>query len=190
MQLNIRELIAQYGYLALFVGCIAEGETFTLIGGITINEGLLNFTGVLFATMAGAILGDQLLYWIGRKYGTRILQKLKNHKNKIIKTRKLIKSQPSLFVIGVRFMYGFRIIGPIIIGATRLNSMKFFILNVIGAVIWSFTFITMGYYAGSIIIPWLYKFHQNLKYLFWIFIALIVILLISYIFYFFIYKKK
>ncbi|PPI86894.1 DedA family protein [Candidatus Pantoea edessiphila] len=187
LHLNIKELIAHYGYLALFIGCFAEGETFTLIGGITVHEGLLNFTKVLLTTMAGGIIGDQFLYWIGRKYSTRILQKLKKHKNKVIKARRLIKSQPSLFVIGVRFMYGFRIIGPVIIGASRLNSMKFFILNVVGAAIWSLTFITLGYYAGSIIIYWLYRFDQHFTYLFSIGFVLLLLIIVSYIF---IYKKK
>ncbi|PPI88740.1 hypothetical protein CRV09_00265 [Candidatus Pantoea edessiphila] len=190
MHLNTSELIAQYGYLALFIGCLAEGETFTLIGGITVHEGLLNPTGVFLTAMAGGILGDQILYWIGRKYGTRILQKAKKYKNKIIKAKISIKRQPSFFVIGVRFMYGFRIIGPIIIGASRLNSMKFFILNIIGAFIWSFTFITLGYYAGSAIIHWLYKINKHLKYVLWIFIPSVSILLISYILILFLNKKR
>ncbi|MXP51039.1 DedA family protein [Pantoea sp. SoEX] len=190
MHLNISELISQYGYLALFIGSIAEGETFTLIGGITIHEGLLNFTGVILATMAGGILGDQLLYWIGRKYGTKILQKFKRYKNKVIKARRLIKNQPILFVIGVRFMYGFRLIGPIIIGASRLNSMKFFVLNVVGAAIWSFIFVTIGFYAGSVVIPWLYKIHYHIKLILWLFIIIVLISLISYTTYFIFYKKN
>ncbi|MBK4775314.1 DedA family protein [Candidatus Pantoea edessiphila] len=189
MHLNIRGLISQYGYLALFIGSIAEGETFTLIGGITVHEGLLNFTGVILSTMFGGILGDQLLYWIGRKYGTRIIQKLKKYKNKVIKARKLIKRQPVLFVIGVRFMYGFRIIGPIIIGASRLNSMKFFILNVVGAAIWSIIFITIGYYAGGVVIPWVYKIDQHIKYILLISVVIIFLSIISYTIYSLFYKK-
>ncbi|HAK35283.1 MAG TPA: DedA family protein, partial [Pantoea sp.] len=117
MHFDINGLITQYGYLALLIGCIAEGETFTLLGGVAAHEGLLNFVGVVLAAMAGGIIGDELLYWIGRRYGTKILRKLKKHQDKVRKANRLIQRHPSLFVIGVRFMYGFRIIGPIIIGA-------------------------------------------------------------------------
>ncbi|MGJ8713386.1 DedA family protein, partial [Pantoea agglomerans] len=91
--------------------------------------------GVVLAAMGGGIVGDQLLYWVGRRRGTQILRRFKKHQDKVVKANRLIKRRPSLFVIGVRFMYGFRLIGPIIIGASRLNHMKFFILNVIGAAI-------------------------------------------------------
>ncbi len=156
MHLDINALITQYGYLALFIGCIAEGETFTLLGGVAAHEGLLHYVGVVLAAMGGGIVGDQLLYWVGRRWGTRILRRFKKHQDKVVKANRLIKRRPSLFVIGVRFMYGFRLIGPIIIGASRLNPMKFFILNVIGAAMWSLIFVTLGYFAGGIIAPWLH----------------------------------
>lgn len=168
MHLDINALITQYGYLALFIGCIAEGETFTLLGGVAAHEGLLHYVGVVLAAMGGGIVGDQLLYWVGRRWGARILRRFKKHQDKVVKANRLIKRRPSLFVIGVRFMYGFRLIGPIIIGASRLNPMKFFILNVIGAAIWSLIFVTLGYFAGGIIAPWLHKFDQHLKHLLWL----------------------
>ncbi len=70
-----------------------------------------------------------------------------------MKANRLIKRRPSLFVIGARFMYGFRIIGPIIIGASRLKPLKFFLLNVTGAAVWALLFVTLGYFAGGIIAP-------------------------------------
>ncbi|MEZ3497983.1 DedA family protein [Pantoea sp. KPR_PJ] len=173
MHFDINGLIEQYGYLALLIGCIAEGETFTLLGGVAAHEGLLNFAGVVLAAMAGGVIGDELLYWIGRRYGTRILRKLKKHQDKVVKANRLIQRHPSLFVIGVRFMYGFRIIGPIIIGASRLRPMKFLLLNIIGAAIWATIFVALGYFAGGIIAPWLHKLDQHLKHILWLVAAVL-----------------
>ncbi len=78
MHLDINALITQYGYLALFIGCIAEGETFTLLGGVAAHEGLLHYVGVVLAAMGGGIVGDQLLYWVGRRWGTQILRRFKS----------------------------------------------------------------------------------------------------------------
>ncbi len=52
MHFDINGLITQYGYLALLIGCIAEGETFTLLGGVAAHEGLLNFVGVVRAALS------------------------------------------------------------------------------------------------------------------------------------------
>ncbi|WP_205952821.1 DedA family protein [Pantoea stewartii] len=168
MHLDINGLITQYGYLALFIGCIAEGETFLLLGGVAAHEGLLHYSGVVLAAMAGGVVGDQMLYWIGRRFGTRILRRFKKHQDKVVKANRLIKRRPSLFVIGARFMYGFRIIGPIIIGASRLKPLKFFLLNVTGAAVWALLFVTLGYFAGDIIAPWLHKLDQHFKHLLWL----------------------
>ncbi|MBK4764970.1 MAG: DedA family protein [Pantoea sp. Brub] len=189
MSLNIKELIIKYGYLAIFTGCVAEGETFTILGGVAVHEGLLHYIWVLIVSMIGGILGDQILYWIGNHYGVHILYRIKKHKSKILKVNKLIKTNPSLFVIGVRFMYGFRIIGPIIIGASHLNPIKFFILNIIGAAIWSLLFVNLGYYAGSIIIPILHKINEYMRYLVFIMIITLLIFLIIKFIYFFCKKK-
>jgi len=173
LHFDINGLITQYGYLALLIGCIAEGETFTLLGGVAAHEGLLNFAGVVLAAMAGGVIGDELLYWIGRRYGTKILRKLKKHQDKVRKANRLIQRHPSLFVIGVRFMYGFRIIGPIIIGASHLKPLKFLLLNIIGAAIWATIFVALGYFAGGIIAPWLHKLDQHLKHILWLVAAVV-----------------
>ncbi|WP_130834485.1 DedA family protein [[Erwinia] mediterraneensis] len=181
MHIDINALIAQYGYLALLFGCILEGETFTLLGGIAAHEGLLPWGGVVIAAMAGGALGDQLLYWLGRRYGTRILRRFKKQQDHLVKANHLIQRHPSLFVIGVRFMYGFRLIGPIIIGASHLKPLKFFLLNLIGAAIWALLFVTLGYFAGEMIAPLLHKIDQHIKHLLWLAAAVLFAFLLRFV---------
>lgn len=175
MHIDVNGLITQYGYWALLFGCLAEGETFTLLGGVAAHEGLLRYVWVVLIAMLGGTIGDQVLFVIGRYYGTAILGRFKKHQKQIAKANKMIRRRPTLFVIGVRFMYGFRLIGPIIIGASHLNPLKFFILNVIGALLWSLIFVSLGYFAGEMIAPWLHKLDQHLKHLLWLIAALIVV---------------
>ncbi|NIF20738.1 DedA family protein [Candidatus Pantoea multigeneris] len=178
MHIDINGLISQYGYLALLIGCLAEGETFTLLGGIAAHEGLLHYGGVLLAAMVGGTLGDQILFWVGRRWGAKILRRFGKHRDKIAKAKRLIQRRPSLFVIGVRFMYGFRLIGPVIIGASRLKPLKFFVLNLVGAALWSLIFVTLGYFAGEIVTPWLHKLDQHFKHLLWLIAALVFALIL------------
>jgi len=168
LHIDINALIHHYGYFALLLGCMAEGETFVLLGGIAAHKGLLHFAGVVVAAMCGGIIGDQLLYWLGRRYGTRLLSKFNNHQDKVVRASELINRHPSLFVIGVRFMYGFRIIGPIIIGSSQLSPRRFLIFNVIGAFVWALLFVSLGYFAGKLIAPWFDRLDEYLKPVFWV----------------------
>ncbi|WP_261641599.1 DedA family protein [Erwinia mallotivora] len=172
--MDVNHLITEYGYLALFVGCLAEGETFTLLGGVAAHQGLLNYGLVVLTATLGGILGDTALFFIGRYYGPAVLERFKKHQQHIARARRLIRKRPVLFVIGVRFMYGLRIVGPVIIGASRIKPQKFLLFNVIGAVLWALIFVSLGYAGGRVIAPWLHSLDQHLKPLFWV--ALMVLL--------------
>ncbi|UYU30791.1 DedA family protein [Siccibacter colletis] len=180
--MDINQLISQYGYAALLIGSVAEGETITLLGGVAAHQGLLRFPLVVLAVALGGMIGDQLLYLVGRHFGERILQhrRLQRHQHKIDRARTLITRHPWLFVIGTRFMYGFRIIGPIIIGASRLPPRVFLPLNILGAVVWATLFTTLGYVGGEVIAPWLHALDQHLKHLVWVVGAVILVWLVRF----------
>ncbi len=162
--LDINHFIAEYGYWALFIGCLAEGETVTLLGGLAAHEGLLRYWAVVAVVALGGIAGDQLLYFIGRRYGTAVLRRFKRAQSNIERANRLILRHPRGFVIGVRFMYGFRLIGPLLIGASRLPPAKFVPLNILGAAAWALIFVTLGYLGGQVIAPWLEKVDHHLKF--------------------------
>ncbi|CAO97294.1 DedA family protein [Erwinia tasmaniensis] len=175
MQIDVNTLISQYGYWALFIGCLAEGETFTLLGGIAAHEGLLRYGGVVLAAMLGGMLGDCALFFIGRRYGETILLRFKKHRQHIARANRLIRNRPVLFVIGVRFMYGLRIVGPIIIGASQLSPRKFLLCNLIGAALWATIFVSLGYLGGQVIAPWLHQLDHHLKQLFWLLLIVAIV---------------
>ena len=116
--MDINHLISQYGYAALVIGSIAEGETITILGGVAAHQGLLKFPLVVIAVALGGMIGDQLLYFLGRQFGGSYCA-ASRQKARIRKAQRLIQRHPYLFVIGTRFMYGFRVIGPVLIGASR-----------------------------------------------------------------------
>lgn len=171
MHIDVTALISQYGYWALFFGCLAEGETFTLLGGVAAHEGLLQYGWVLLIAVCGGTVGDCALFFIGRRYGSTLLQRFHRHQHAISRAEHLIHRHPVLFVIGVRFMYGLRIVGPIIIGASQLSRRRFLLLNVCSAVLWGLTFVSLGYVAGQFITPWLHALEHHLRYLVWLLLA-------------------
>jgi len=167
-----------YGYWALFIGCLAEGETVTLLGGLLSHEGVLHYWAVVAVAALGGTSGDMLLYFLGRRFGTGLLKRFKKAQPNIQRANKLILRRPLLFVMGVRFMYGFRLVGPLMIGASRLSPLKFMIFNIIGAVLWSLIFVTLGYLGGQMVAPWLAKVDHHLKYAFFLLGVVVLVWLI------------
>ncbi len=82
----------------------------------------------------------------------------------------MIQHRPWLFVIGTRFMYGFRVIGPLLIGAS-LPPRIFLPLNIVGALVWALLFTTIGYLGGEVVGPWLHHLDAHLKHWIWLILA-------------------
>ena len=77
---NTQEIARQYGYWAVFLGIALEntgipipGETITIVGGFLAGSKELSFWGVLLSAIAGAIIGDNFGYWIGKIGGWQFL---------------------------------------------------------------------------------------------------------------------
>jgi membrane protein DedA with SNARE-associated domain len=73
---HLQGYVATYGYFAIFVivglesaGIPMPGETVLVAGAILAGEGKLHLYGVIGAAAAGAIVGDNCGYWIGREFG-------------------------------------------------------------------------------------------------------------------------
>ncbi|EBN5144681.1 DedA family protein [Salmonella enterica] len=174
LRMDINTLITHYGYAALVIGSMAEGETVTLLGGVAAHQGLLKFP-LAAAVALGGMMGDQLLYLLGRCYGGKILRRFPRYHTKIRHAQKMIQRHPYLFVIGTRFMYGFRVVGPLLIGASRLPPKIFLPLNMVGALVWALLFTTLGYLGGEVIAPWLHDLDHHLRHGVWLILAVVLV---------------
>lgn len=152
---DLAQLLSSYGYPVLFLGCLLEGESILLLAGIAAHQGLLGFTPVVFwATLAGT-LGDQLLFWGGRRAGDRAVPWLQRRGLAVERVTGLIERYPHLSIFAVRFLYGMRLAGPLLIGASRVGPLRFLLINLLGAFCWALLFASAGYWAGQLLEQWL-----------------------------------
>ncbi|MFY0732025.1 DedA family protein [Pseudomonas sp. NFX15] len=148
-------LLATYGYWAVFFGCLLEGETILILGGMAAHQHLLHLWPVIGWASLGGMLGDQILFWTGRYFGARLLPRLKRKQTAIDRVTTLIHRYPSTAVFAVRFLYGMRLVGPLVIGASGLSPIRFSLLNALGAGVWATVFASAGYWAGEALESWL-----------------------------------
>ncbi|NMY36323.1 MULTISPECIES: DedA family protein [Pseudomonas] len=146
---DVNYLLATYGYWAIFIGCLLEGETILILGGMAAHQHVLKLLPVIgYASLAG-MLGDQLLFWAGRYFGERLLPRLHKQQAAIDKVTALINRHPTVSIFAVRFLYGMRLVGPMVIGASKVSPVKFACINLLGAVVWATLFASAGYWSGE-----------------------------------------
>ncbi len=144
----IEEFVATYGYVAVFVGTLLEGETLLIAAGFAAHQGLLDARLVVLVAMTGATLGDQLAFFLGRWKGELLIIRFPSLAKHKAKVDNLLARYDALFILTNRFIYGLRIAGPLIMGASRMHIMRFATFNVIGAAFWALLITQLGYVFG------------------------------------------
>jgi len=147
--MSLPGLLADYGYLAVFIGCLLEGETILVLAGFAAQQGLLSLPVVVALAFAGGTLGDQVFFFIGRRYGEALLRRMPRFTKAAERVNSLLLRHHAWLIVGVRFMYGLRIPGPIVIGMSDLPAVRFLAFNVLGAAIWAVLVTGVGYVFGQ-----------------------------------------
>lgn len=144
----IHNLIEQYGLIAVFLGCVAEGESAALLGGFFAHQHVFVLWQAFLAASIGAFVGDTFFFTLGRSFADH---------PRVIKLRgrpgfshayRLVSNHPDIFVLSNRFIYGLRLVGGIAAGLSGIAVTRFVILNVISSIIWAGLFTTIGYVFG------------------------------------------
>jgi membrane protein DedA with SNARE-associated domain len=143
------QLITQYGYLAIFVGSLLEGETVLILAGIAAHKGYLDFLLVVLLAVCGGVIGDQTFFLLGRYCGGWLLTRYPSIATKVAPASRKIERHKVGFILGVRFMYGLRIAGPVVIGMSKVNFGEFLVLNIVGAIFWACLTAGAGYVFGA-----------------------------------------
>lgn len=149
--IDLNTLLSTYGYWAVFIGCLLEGESVLILGGMAAHQHLLHLFPVIVWASLGGMLGDQLLFWSGRYFGARLLPRLHRHQAAITRVNGLIERYPLTSIFAVRFLYGMRLVGPMVIGASGLSPLRFALMNLLSAVVWATLFASAGYWAGELL---------------------------------------
>ena len=160
-QAQLASILANYGCWAIFLvvclesaGLPMPGETM-LVGASIYAQltGALAIENIVLAAAAGAIIGDNIGYWIGREFGYRFLER---HGFRVgIGPEKLRLGQYLFYKWGGaivffgRFVALLRILAALLAGANRLPSGQFFLYNAAGGIVWAATFGFGAYYLTA-----------------------------------------
>lgn len=144
----ISSFVASYGYLAVFLGTLVEGETILIAAGFAAYRGLLDWPLVVLVAVIGATFGDQLAFLLGRWKGEVLLARFPALAQQKPRINELLERFDIITILILRFLYGLRIAGPMIIGTSRVPLLRFGVLNLAGAILWAVVVSGAGYFFG------------------------------------------
>jgi membrane protein DedA with SNARE-associated domain len=145
------QLIADYGmyfYILIFVWTFFEGETIVLFAGFAAAQGLLDPVILWLAAGIGSFLGDQCYFWLGRKYGVRLLNRFPSWRPGVESALSWLERYDVWFILSFRFIYGVRNFSSFALGLSAVRWERFLRLNFFAAMLWAASFVGIGYFLG------------------------------------------
>ena len=150
--MTIHQLIEHYGAVGVGLGGAIEGESAVVIGGAMAREGLFNVWWATLAAFIGAWTSCQLFFLVGRSQRESRLVHRITDKPVFARALKMIDRHPRLFCFGFRFIYGFRVAGPVAISMSHVRARDFALLQLMSAAIWGPGLVWLGYAFGKTIV--------------------------------------
>jgi membrane-associated protein len=138
----------------LLVGFFLPGDSMLFTAGLLVSTGAIDFNlwGMCGLIIVSAILGNQTGYLIGSKAGPAIFNKPESRLFK----RENVESAHAFFekhggkaLILARFVPIIRTFVPVIVGVAQMDKRKFFLYNVIGALLWGGGVTLLGAWLGQ-----------------------------------------
>ncbi len=160
---QIETIATQGGYAFLFLstllegipllGMVVPGHISIVFAGFLAQVGVLNIYWVFGLGIAGAVAGDWIGFYIGRKYGMAFIDRLRPYffitDQHIDKAKVLLAKHTGKALIIGRFSPVTRALMPFLVGTTHAPVGRFWMFNIIGGVSWAIVSICVGYIFGS-----------------------------------------
>src|SRR5215213_1060606 len=157
---RILSLISQYGYLLILFGVMLEstgvplpGETILLTSGVLVQQGHLDLGDAIVFGILGAVIGDQIGYWVGREGGRRFVLRWGRYvfisPERLGRAEAFFERHGGKAVFLARFFSGFRVFGALVAGISRMRWATFITYNALGGTVWATAVVLVGYFLGS-----------------------------------------
>lgn len=170
--MDLPALIAQFGYAAVLLGALFEGETVLVLAGYAAHRGYLDVAAVIGVAWLGGVTGDQFFFWIGRRYGQRLITSYPTLRVRVERAFGLIEQHPVKIILTMRFLWGLRTALPMAIGMSRVSAWKFFWLNLLSAALWAPLIVSIGWWFGALLTRHAAKLH---RYEHWLMLGIVAV---------------
>ena len=174
-----------FGEAALFIGFVLPGETSVIVAGVVASQGRVNFVALCVLVVVAAILGDSVGYFVGQRWGSRLLeiQLLQRRRADVDSAIAGLQRRGPFYVFLGRFTAFLRAVMPGLAGLSRMQYRRFLVANASGAIIWGVAYSLLGYFAGNALT-------KIERYASWFGLTLLVVLVVVIVTIFFLRRRR
>ncbi len=165
LDVHVAEWIQMFGpwiYVLMFLVIFAEtglvvtpflpGDSLLFaLGAFTVIDGGLDLWTLLISLSVAGILGDTVNYHIGKYLGHKVFERESRFfkREYLVQTQMFYEKWGAFAIVAARFAPIVRTFAPFVAGVGKMNYRKFFTYNVVGGLVWVFTFILAGHFFGN-----------------------------------------
>jgi membrane protein DedA with SNARE-associated domain len=157
--LDLGELIGHWGYMAILllivlgnIGFPVPEETTLALAGYLVWRGQLRLSLILAIGIVSATAGDNLGYWLGRRYGRAAIerhsQRILLNPERLQTVSRFVMKHGFLGVFVARFIPGLRFVAGPLAGVAGLPVLPFVVANTLGALLYVPYAVGIGYAVG------------------------------------------
>src|SRR6266480_4614371 len=142
--MDINQLIADNGacfYVIAFIWTFLEGETVILFAGFAAAQGLVDPMLLLTAAWLGSFSGDQCYFWLGRRFGVRLLDRFPRWRHGVDAALHWLERYDTGFILSFRFIYGVHLFLSYDLYLSAVRWIRFLWLNFFVTWMWAARFV-------------------------------------------------
>ena len=151
----MEHVVDHYGLAFLFLivtlesaGVWVPGETALVAAGVLASRGHFSIWAVIAVAALGAILGDNVGYWIGRIYGRKLFLRFHRLEAVLPRAERFFRRHGGKAVFFARFIAGLRVTGAWMAGISHMPWWRFLGWNAAGGIVWATAVGLVAYYFG------------------------------------------
>lgn len=138
---------------AIGLDLVVPGEAGMVVVGAVGRRAELSLPGLIACASVGATAGDLFSYWLGRRYGLRVLERWEWTRKRLLPKAKRAKGyferRGSVVVFGGRWVGALRAVVPLVAGTARMPLPTFLAWNIAASISWTAVVISIGWLVGA-----------------------------------------
>lgn len=154
------DFVHQLGYLGIFLMTFVEStfvpipaEVTMIPAGYLVQQGKMDFTMVLLASIFGTVGGAYFNYWLAKRFGRDLFIRYGKYlmmtDAKLLKLELFFAKHGAISTFTGRLLPGIRHYISFPAGLAKMDVRKFFLYTALGGAIWMTVLVCLGYFIGE-----------------------------------------
>lgn len=138
--------VTAFGESFVFLSLLFPGTAILIASGALVSDGILKPLPIIIAGIVGAVLGDSISFWLGERFGHAMprLWPYRDHPERLARGVRFFERFGGSSVFIGRFFGPLRAVVPLVAGMMRMPRLRFYVANVLSALVWAPTLVLLG----------------------------------------------